>query len=258
MIYTISTSLLAIGLLIGMLFFFEVGRRIGKTRIVRHPGGLAKGGGAVEAGIYGLLGLLIAFTFSGGASRFEVRRHLIIEEANAISTAYLRIDLLPPAAQPAMRQLFREYLDSRLETYRKLPDIEAAEAERAHSTQLQGDIWTNAILVCGDSGSQAANMLFLPALNEMIDITTTRFYVTQNHPPPVIYLLLIALCLIGSLLAGYGMSDNKDRSWLHIVVFAAMLSLAVYVIIDIEYPRLGLIRVDSADQTLIDLRKSMQ
>ena len=258
MILDLIGSFLAIALLIGIVICFEVGRQIGKARLVRHPEGLAKGGGAVEAGVYGLLGLLIALTFSGGASRFEARRHLVTEEANAIGTAYHRIDLLPTAAQPAMRQLFRDYIDSRLETYRKLPDIEAAKAELARSNKLQDDIWASAIAACRDSRSQAAHMLLLPALNQMIDITTTRFEATRNHPPLFIYILLAALSLIASLLAGYGMSDNKGRSWLHIVVFAVTLSLAVYVIIDLEYPRMGLIRVDAADETLIELRKSMQ
>lgn len=251
-------SILAIGLLFGMVICFEAGRRIGKMRLVSQQGGLAKGGGAVEAGVYALLGLLVALTFSGGVSRFEVRRHLVTEEANAIGTAYLRINLLPAAAQPAMRQLFRRYLDSRLETYQKLPNIAAAKAELAHSIKLQGDIWTNAVAACSDSDSQAASMLLLPALNQMFDITTTRFEATRDHPPLIIYLLLAALCLIASLLAGYGMSANKDRSWLHIAVFALTLTLTVYVIIDLEYPRMGLIRIDTADQTLVELRKTMQ
>jgi len=258
MILNLIGSFLAIGLLIGMVICFEVGRRIGKARLVRHPEGLAKGGGSVEAGVYGLLGLLIALTFSGGAARFEDRRHLATEEANAIGTAYLRIDLLPSAAQPAMREIFRDYLDSRLESYRKLPDIGAAKAELARSHKLQADIWANAIAACRESHEQSAYMLFLPALNQMIDVTTRRFEITRNHPPLFIYALLSALCLIASLLAGYGMSDNKDRSWLHILVFAVTLSLAVYVIIDLEYPRMGLIRVDAADQALVDVRKSMQ
>ena len=217
-----------------------------------------KGGGAVEAGVYGLLGLLIALTFAGGTSRFENRRHLITEEANAIGTAYLRIDLLPPAAQPGLRQLFRDYVDSRLETYRRLPDIRAAKAELPHSSKLQGDIWTRGVVACRESDSQSACMLFLPAINQMIDITTTRFAATQNHPPLVIYLLLAALSLVGALLAGYGMSESKDRSWLHMVVFATMLSAAVYVIVDLEFPRMGLIRVEAADQSLIELRASMR
>jgi hypothetical protein len=98
----------------------------------------------------------------------------------------------------------------------------------------------------------------LPALNEMIDITTTRHVATQNHPPLVIYLLLASLSLVGSLLVGYGMSENKRQSWLHTTAFAIVLSLTTYVIVDLEFPRVGLIRVDAADQVLVDLRKSMR
>jgi hypothetical protein len=92
----------------------------------------------------------------------------------------------------------------------------------------------------------------------MIDITTTRAVATQNHPPRVIFLLLAGLCLLSALLAGYVMSGSKVRSWFYVVIFAATLSLTFYVILDLEFPRSGLIRIDEADQTLIDLRKSMQ
>lgn len=255
--FALIAPLSAVGLFFGMLVAFEVGRRIGTYRRLRHPEGVAKGGG-VEAGVYGLLGLLIALTFAGGVTRFEDRRHLVTEEVNAIGTAYLRIDALSSDAQPAMRQLFREYLDSRIETYRKLPDLDAAKAELAHSVELQGDIWSQAVGACPDSGLQAACMLLLPALNEMIDITTTRFTASQNHPPLVIYLFLAALSVTAAMLAGYDMSEFQYRSWLHMVVFALALSAAVYVIVDIEFPRLGLIRVDEADQNLVDLRRSME
>ncbi len=252
-------SLLTACLFFGMLIFSEVGRRIGIARLARDPEGLTKGAGAAEAAVFGLLGLLIAFTFSGAASRFEDRRHLIVAEANAIGTAYLRIDLLPADAQPEMRQLFRRYLDVRLATYQDAKDRTATKARLAEGAALQGDIWTKALTACQrpDAPAQAA-MLLLPALNEMIDITTTRAMATQNHPPLVIFLLLGGLSLVGALLVGYGTSANKDRSWFHTVVFAAILSLTVYVIVDLEFPRLGLIRVDAADQVLIELRKSMQ
>jgi hypothetical protein len=80
----------------------------------------------VEGSVFGLLGLLVAFTFSGASSRFDTRRHLIVEETNAIGTAYLRLDVLPSTVQPALRDSFRRYLDSRLAIYRKLPDAAAA------------------------------------------------------------------------------------------------------------------------------------
>lgn len=252
-------SLSAACLFLGMLCLSEVGRRIGIARLARDSEGLMTGAGAAEAGVFGLLGLLIAFTFSGAASRFEGRRHLIAVEANAIGTAYLRIDLLPGDAQPEMKELFRRYTDARSATYWHAADQIATAARLAEGAALQGDIWTKALTACQRPETPVqATMLLLPALNEMIDITTTRAIATQNHPPLVVFLLLGGLCLVGALLVGYGTSPNKNRSWFHPVIFAAVLSLTVYVILDLEFPRLGLIRVDAADQVLVDLRKSMR
>src|SRR6185436_12430539 len=135
--YTLETVLFAILLLAGMVGFLEIGRRIGIRRVAVDAEGVREGAGAVEGAVFGLLGLLLAFTFSGAASRFDERRHLIVEEANAIGTAYLRLDLLPAEEQPPLRDLFRSYLDSRLAAYRKLPDIKAAMTELNHSAQLQ-------------------------------------------------------------------------------------------------------------------------
>jgi len=251
-------SLLGACLFFGMLLFSEVGRRIGIASLARDPEGLAKGTGAAEAAVFGLMGLIMAFTFSGAASRFEDRRHLITAEVNAIGTAYLRIDLLPGDSQPEMRGLFRRYADVRSVAYRNMEDQNATKAKLAEAEVLQKDIWTKALAACRQQEAPAqAAMLLLPALNEMIDITTTRAIATQNHPPLVVFLLLGALSLVGALLVGYDTSPNKDRSWLHMVVFAAIISLAVFVIVDLEFPRLGLIRIDAADQVLIELRKSM-
>jgi len=250
-------SFLAGGLFLGMLVMLELGRRLGRRRMARDPEGARAGAGAVEGAVFGLLGLLVAFTFSGAASRFDGRRQLVSEEANHIGTAWLRVDLLPAESQPALRDLFRRYLDSRLETYHKLPDIEAAKAELARSQELQGEIWARAVTACRDSNSREATMLLLPALNQMIDITTTRLTATQTHPPAIIFGMLAALALAGALLAGYGMAGGKARSWIHMLGFAAIVAVTVYVILDIEYPRLGLIRVDAADRVLVDLRRSM-
>ncbi len=71
-------------------------------------------------------------------------------------------------------------------------------------------------------------------------------------------MLLAVLSLVGALLVGYGTSSNKDRSWFHQVTFALVISLSIYVIVDLEYPRLGLIKVDSADQALLDVRDAMR
>jgi hypothetical protein len=259
MTYDSIVSLTTLALFVGMLLLLELGRRVGVRRLADDPEGAQTGTGAVDGAVFALLGLLVAFTFSGAASRFDERRSLIVQEANDIGTAYLRVDLLPAGAQPALRDLFRRYVDSRLEVYRKLPDIEAAKAELARSTRLQGEIWNYAVAAGRMEGAPpAATMLLLPALNQMIDITTTRTMALQTHPPLVIFAMLFGLALAGALLAGYGMAGGKSRSWIHMLGFAAIMAGAVYVIIEIEYPRMGLIRVDAFDQALVALRDSMK
>mgnify|MGYP001064187145 CR=1 FL=1 len=125
----VASALFAFALFVGMLILLYVGRRLGAQHLASDPKGARTGTGTIEAAVFALLGLLIAFTFSGAVSRFDARRHLIVEEANAIGTAYLRLDLLPTGSQPTLRKEFSRYVEYRLEVYRKLSDVRAAKAE---------------------------------------------------------------------------------------------------------------------------------
>jgi hypothetical protein len=252
-----GSILFALGLFGGMLLMLELGRRLGLHQRAKVTEGGGAGIGAVEAAVFALLGLLIAFTFQGAASRFDQRRSLILQEANCIGTAWLRIDLLPAGSQPAMRSLFRQYLDSRLETYHKVPDWEAVDAELARTARLQVEIWQAAIAAEKDSGQKIVTGL-LPVLNDMFDIVTTRTTAAQSHPPFILFAMLGFLALAAALFAGHGMSTSKTRSWIHILGFAAVLTITVYVIMDMEYPRVGMIRVDNFDEVLMDLRATMK
>lgn len=207
--------------------------------------------------MFGLLGLLIAFTFQGAASRFDTRRALIVEEANNVSTAWARLDLLPSSLQPGLRDLFRRYLDSRLEIYQTRPDVATAKAALAKSNGLQQEIWNATTAACRTDEGLGVTMLVLPPLNQMFDITTTRTMAILHHPPGIIFGSLFTLALGCAILAGFGMAGGKARSWAHMLGFAAIMAIAVYVILDLEFPRLGLIRVDASDVVLIELRKQM-
>jgi len=242
-----------------MLGAFALGRRIGIARLARDPEGLTKGAGAAEGSVFALMGLLLAFTFSGAASRMEDRRWMVNTEANAIGTAWLRLDLLPAETQVPIRDLFRRYVENRASMFENLESREQLAARRAEAYAMQAEIWKKSVAASQLPGaSPQAAMLLIPALNEMIDITGTRKMSNINHPPPIVFILLISLSLIGGLLVGYATSPNRDRSWFHQVTFALVTSLAIYVILDLEYPRLGLIKVDAADQALVDLGNSMK
>jgi len=257
--FTTIALLSSLGLFLGMLLVIEVGRRLGARGLTRGKESDKPSAGLIDGAIFGLMGLLIAFTFSGAASRLDHRRDLVMNEANAIGTAYLRLELLPIEAQPPLRALFREYLDARIETFQKLPDLEAAEASLARANALQAEIWSIAVKASQASGSVPTITLLLSALNEMFDIATLRTTTSRvMHPPVVIYGMLFVLALISSLLAGYSLGTSREKNWIHVIGFCVITAATVYVILDIEYPRAGLIRVDAVDRVLIELRSSMK
>jgi hypothetical protein len=246
------TSLLLVGL---VLLCIEFGRRI---RLRQGEAKASSGLGVIDGAVFGLMCLLIAFSFSGAEARFEGRRQLIVQETNAIGTAYLRVDLLPAAAQPQLRDDFRAYVDARIAFYRTLNThpVEATGYLKL-SNGLQSKIWAESVAAGQQVSSPAVLSLVISSLNDMIDITTTRYVALHTHPPLPIYGALVILALASSLIAGYGMGDIRSRPWLHTLVYAAALSVTVYTILDLEFPRVGVIRVDRYDQTLIDQRTSM-
>jgi hypothetical protein len=241
-----------------ILLFVWIGRWIGGRRSREETERERVGLVTVETAIYALLGLMIAFTFSGATSRFDTRRAQTVQEANAIGTAYLRLDLLPAAAQPALRDKFRKYVDARMATYRALPDIEASNLHAARANALQAEIWNGSLAALRNAAPQAS-LLFVPALNDMIDITTTRAIALRTHTPLVILGALVALTLICSLLVGYGLAGGKPFATnLHMMGFALMMTVTIYVILDLDHPRVGLIRLDYVDQALADVRAEMK
>ncbi|HZM48610.1 MAG TPA: DUF4239 domain-containing protein [Burkholderiales bacterium] len=248
---------LAVFMFLGILLFLALGRRLGRLAIGRGADPTTVG--SLETAVFALLGLLIAFTFAGALSRFDGRRAQAVEEANAIGTAYLRVDLVPAAAQPKLREAFRKYVDSRLATYRKLPDIVAARAELERSRVLQGEIWEQAVAATAITGVRpGTDLLLLPALNQMFDITVVRIVATRMHPPLVIYAMLIGLAFAAALLAGYQSAGEKVQSRVRQIGFAVIVTFTFYVILDIEYPRLGFVRIDAIDEVLMDVRAGMK
>jgi hypothetical protein len=252
----VSVSIVA-ALIVGMLFAMEVGYRFGRrySGIDREQSRAAAG--TLEAAVFALMGLLVAFTFNGAATRFESRRNIIVREANAIGTSYLRLDLLPVEARTKLQQCFRTYLQSRLAVGQKIPDLKSALAELARSKELQREIWREA--VAGVQGSDAATRaLVLGSINQMIDITTESTAARTTHPPTEVYIFLVVTVLTSSGLAGYAMSVSEHREWIPVLTFALVLSSGLYLILDYEFPRVGTVRIDFVDRVLVETLEQMK
>jgi hypothetical protein len=254
---TLQIALLLPGIFLGVVLFVGLGRRLAARRQDEAKERERAALNTIEASVYALLGLMVAFTYAEAAARFETRRAQTIDEANAIGTAYLRIELLEAAARPAMRERFRRYTQERIAVYQSLPDLGASDAHSLRAGALQNDIWRESIAGLR-SEPMSSSLLLLPALNEMFDITTTRAIYLRTHTPPAVGATLLVLCFVCAILLGYGLPRERTKAvLLHTLGYAFVLTTVLYLIFDLDHPRAGLIRLDYADRAMQLLLDSM-
>lgn len=237
-----------------LLFSVWVGCKVGQWQMARHSQEELAIVNVAEGTVFALLGLLMAFSFTGAYDRFEVRKLHIIDEAVAYETAYLRLDLLPAASQPALRDGFRQYLDSRLLVYKRIPkDDSTFTDELAKSRNLQATIWSQIIVAC-KGVSDGTMQLVIQAANDMFDAAEKGLAITTIHPPLVIFLLLFGMAILGALLVGYSISEKEAGGHLHVLSYILLTSLTIFIITNLEFPRVGKIHIERYDKVLMQVR----
>lgn len=243
--------LLFAALLAGIHAAINFGRRIGRARLERDGERAFAGLGAMEGSVFALMGLLLAFSFSHSADRLDVRRKMLVDEANALGTAWLRFDLLHDSLQPVVRARFQEYVRMRLTAYRSFPDYQLVERRLDSAAAMQRRIWNLSVTGAQRSVNPvAATQLVLAALNDVFDMATTRRAAIHMHTPTIVFIMLTVLALASAVLAGVAAALNSSPHQLHRFAFALLLVAALYVIVDLEFPRFGFVRIDDHDQLL--------
>ena len=256
--FALLTVGIAVALFVVLLLLLDVGWRLG-LRQVRKRGAEAQAGvGIVDGSVYALLALLVGFAFSGAATRFDHRRELIANEADAAGTAWQRADLLPAEQQVIIHDGFRRYLDALIQWYSADDAATSLVHQPAAVTLAQDNLWSRSVAACLTTGGEPARMLLLPALNELFGAVEKERMARRMHPPSVIFAMLAITALAAALFAGYGLASSTTRNWIYMIGIAATVSIAVYVILELEYPRLGFFRVTGMDQTLVELRATME
>ena len=200
-----------------------------------------------------LLGLIIGFSFSMAISRYDQRKNYEEEEANAIGTEYLRADLLPSADAAKVRALLRAYLDQRILFY-KTRDKQRLVQINAKTAQLQGELWSAAHT---PAASQPTPTVAL-AVSGMNDVLNAQGYTQAawwNRIPLAAWALMVAIALCCNVLVGYG-ARRAEAEGLLMVVLPMVVSIAFYLIADIDSPHGGVISVQP--QNLVSLAQSLQ
>lgn len=253
-------SLVLFGL--AVLFFallfvaIQIGRRIGIGQDPSEKEPSRPGSAAIEASVFALLGLLLAFTFSGAAQRMAERRTLLVQEANAIGTAWLRIDMVSGEDQLMLRDQFRRYVDERINYERNIANRGRRDEIVVKTGLIQQEIWATSMQAAKRSIPPFA-VSYVGAVNDMLDASTTLMAAQKVHPPLVTYLFLGFLALVCGCFVGINLGQGKRGSIFHQMIYAIVMTVALYIIIDFEFPRVGIIRIDQSDALLISQREAM-
>lgn len=228
---------------------FRIGRRSQDTG-ENHAGQI----GAIQGAILGLLGLLLGFSFSMALDRHETRRTLVVQEANAIGTTFLRAALLPEAHRAPVEDLLRRYVDLRLSLD---PQMGAAAFEDAlrRSGDIQRALWSHATAAAREMPGPVI-ATFITTLNETIDTEAERLAAARNHIPTVVWLLLLTVGACGCFSSGYGAGIDGARSVLGALLLPLLFSVVITLIADLATPRQGFITVSR--EPMIDLRRTME
>jgi hypothetical protein len=255
--FTLISIAIVAGLFFGMMLFLEVGRRIGLHRFAKFGEPARAGVGVVDGVVYGLLSLLLGFTFSGAAARFDHRRELVANAGHAMEIAWDRTLVLPEADRQPIRDAFKRYVDALIASYTRR-DRSDPFAEPPSVETARRDVWDRSVAVCIAPEGEKSRMLLLPALNDMFGVIYQERLARRIHPPVAIFAMLGIAALASALFGGYGLAKSSVRNWMYVTGVAATVAMTAYVIIELEYPRLGAVRVDNMDRALIDLRATMQ
>jgi hypothetical protein len=247
-VYQVDAGYIAAALLLAMIGSTWFGLRVGAAAL--QPGADS---GTLAVSFLGLLGLLLAFTFSMAGARYDEHRDLFVSEANAISTVAMRADMYLEPDRSALRRDLRGYLEARIHDAQvRFDDPRQVTAERARR-QCEERLWRRVAAAAREPGNLVASQQMVPALGLMFDFATQRRYLELTHVPVEILLLLFVACVLGAFYAAYFACRASHFDWSATFGFSLLCAAVVYVVLDLERPQRGLIDMRINEHALIEV-----
>lgn len=229
--------------LVGILFTgAELGYRMGRRSRLRSEADAQSQAATWEGALLGLLALLTGFTFAMAVTRFDNRREQILDEANAIQEVALRAEVLEdPAEQLHVKRLLHDYLDARVEFYRAGIQREKVEAAQRQGEAIFRQLWT-VVMHAAKQRFDDIMALFVDATGDLARISATRRTALENHVPEPVMLVLILVAATGAAATGYSCGLHGRRHRLGMVLLPMLIAIVVWLVLDLDHPRIGLIR----------------
>jgi hypothetical protein len=229
----------------GLLFAgLEAGFRLGRRASLDQDAAASSQIGAIQGAILGMLGLLLAFSFSAAGARFLERQDLIVQEANAIGTAWLRADLLDEPQRSELRDALKRYTQHRIGVTAGGLRAGVSAAVLAEVDRLQDEIWKSA--VAGVTARPGSTLAVLAPVNDVIDLHSIRIAAGGKHIPWLVLGLLIACSSLALAVIGYGCGVGGRRRAPLTFSLAVLIGTALWITIDLDHPRAGMIQLSDA------------
>ncbi|NOV28882.1 hypothetical protein [Methylomonas sp. ZR1] len=255
--YDIDSLLIACVLLLSMALTIELGYRLGLKINPKVDDNFKAHVNSISGSLLGILALLLGFTFSLSLQRYDSRSEAVVDEANAIGTAYLRAQLLPKSVSAEVSSLIRNYLDLRVRTGTvDLTQRGQREALIAEAGRMQAKLWDYARQANEQAPNPVTTGLFIPALNDLIDNFGKRDAEVKRHVPELVLALLYVTFVMSGALVGYtnGLAGHRTSFVTYIMVW--LIVVMVFIILDLDRPYRGVIRV--SQQSMIDLQTAIR
>jgi hypothetical protein len=254
--YSTSESALALAMLIAFFAATHVGFWLG----CRHRAGADEATktyvNTLQGSLLGLLALLLGFTFAIAVSRFDLRKELVLREAIAIETTYLRARLLAEPHRGELVGLLRAYVDARLAFYDARSDRARLAAANASTERLQEQLWMVAIAMAEHHSESVPLGLVVPALNDVIELSAERLRALENRIPETVIYLVCLVAVVALSFIGYGCGLRGRRHLVSTALVALLLALVLAVILDLDRPRQGLLKV--GQESMVSLKETLK
>ena len=230
---------------------YEGGFRLGRWWQNREPGEQEGPTGVLVGSILALLAFLLAVTMGMASDRFDARRAIVLDEANAIGTTYLRAGYLPEPASSQIRELLRQYVPLRIRT----SSSDDLQGDIQKSQAILNQLWTIAEGVAKTTNQGDLVSTFIESLNDTIDLHETRVTAASARVPETVVLLLIIGSALTLGMVGFSAGLTRRRSLLTAAVLIIALGAVITIVVDLDRPREGFIQV--SQQPLIDLQRQI-
>lgn len=245
LIFDASPWILTVVLLIVLALSIELPYRLGQ-RIARKMEKHRESFAAAQAGLLTLASFVLGLSFSQAEGRYDTRRELVVKEANAIGTTWLRADQLGSADGERFRKLLTDYTAARLQAYQTPAGSDAMLYRRTldRSTRDQDGMWAIASPALGARPNSLGLSLLVQSLNSTIDISAEQLQALTNHIPTPVVVLTVALITLGGLSLGIRFAANASRPVLLSAIYVVANVVVINMMIDYDRPQTGLVTIN--------------